>query len=163
MPVAAVLTEVTLVAYRTEPDPDLIQQPQLPGVPAGEIPWTAANRGMSAVAPAVNDNPGDPNYGDVYVLDSVGRVEVYSSEGVERWKSEGLGQQSQKSAPVIAPDGDVFLATDRGVHRVVSPGGWHSNLGCCIGLVFPDGGSRPSDSCLCGLCEGRQPRNLRVQ
>jgi len=126
-----------LVAYRTEPDPDLIQQPQLPGVPAGEIPWTAANRGMSAVAPAVNDNPGDPNYGDVYVLDSVGSVEVYSSEGVERWKSEGLGQQSQKSAPVIAPDGDVFLATDRGVHRVVPPASGVQTLAVASDWFFP--------------------------
>lgn len=110
-----------LVAYRTEPSPDLIQQAQLPGVPAGEIPWTAYNRGMSAVAPAVNDNAGDPNYGDVYVLDSVGSVEVYSPAGAARWKSVGLGEQSQKTAPVIAPDGDVFLATDRGVHRIIPP------------------------------------------
>ena len=110
-----------LVAYRTEPSADLIQQPQLPGVPAGDIAWTAYNRGMSAVAPAVNDNPDDPNVGDIYVIDNVGRVEVYSPEGVLRWESVGLGEQSQKTAPVIAPNGHVFIATDRGVHRIIPP------------------------------------------
>ena len=126
-----------LVAYRTEPSPDLVQQAQLPGVPAGEIPWTAYNRGMSAVAPAVNDNLGDPNYGDVYVLDNVGSVEVYSSEGNQRWKSVGLGEQSQKTAPVIAPDGNVFLATDRGVHRIVPPATGDSQSAVAADWFFP--------------------------
>ena len=126
-----------LVAYRTEPSPDLVQQPQLPGVPAGEIAWTADNRGMSAVAPAINDNVGDANYGDVYVLDSLGRVEVYSPEGEVRWQSAGLGQQSQKTAPVIAPDGDVFLATDRGVHRVIPPTGGTASTRVETDWFFP--------------------------
>ncbi len=126
-----------LVAYRTEPSPDLIQQPQLPGVPAGDIRWTADNRGMSGVAPAINDNVGDPNYGDIYVLDSSGRVEVYSPDGVVRWRSAGMGQQSQKTAPVIAPDGDVFIATDRGVHRVVPPAAGVSEARVTTDWFFP--------------------------
>ena len=126
-----------LVAYRTEPSPDLVQQPQLPGVPAGDIRWTADNRGMSGVAPAINDNVGDPNYGDIYVLDSSGRVEVYSPDGVARWRSVGMGHQSQKTAPVIAQDGDVFIATDRGVHRVVPPATGVSEARVSTDWFFP--------------------------
>ena len=103
--------------------------------PDGEMRWTYAAQGterfIGSAAPGLE--------GSVYQADSRGVVyALEATSGLERWRFSVPEQAGRLvTGPAVAPDGSLYLITDRGFVYAINPDGsmrWAAGLGKPLGF-----------------------------